>query len=93
MSVKAGQAQDGLVKVSHYRSASRFCGVVVGVDVGDEDCKRLGAVTKLGGDLLAGICGVEHDPGIAQVHLGSAGRTWWSIPVVLGKAECGSRPV
>ena len=65
-------AVDGLVKVFHDGGASRLRFAVVGVDIGDEDGERLGAVTEFGWCLLAGVRGFEHDPGVAQVHLGSA---------------------
>jgi hypothetical protein len=59
-------AVGGLVKVFYNRGTSRFRSVVVHVDIGDEHGERLGAVTKFGWGLLAGVCGVQHYPGGAS---------------------------
>src|SRR5262249_30879810 len=61
-------AVDGLVKVFHDHGTGRPGSVVIGVDIGDEPVERLGAVAEFGGRLLAGVCGVEHDPGTTRVH-------------------------
>ena len=83
----------GLVKVFHDQGAGRFRFLVVGVDIGDEHGQGLCAVAEFRRGLLAGVRGVEHHPGVTQVHLGATRRAGWPVTVMLGEAEHGGQPV
>jgi hypothetical protein len=58
---------NGFVKVFHDRGTSRFRSAVVRVHIGDEHGERLGTISKLGWGLLAGLCGMQHYPGVMSI--------------------------
>jgi len=66
----------------------------MGVDIGDEDGEALGGGAELGGSGAAGAGAAEHDPGVAEVHLGAGGAAVIaSVAIVLEEAEGAGEPV
>ncbi|HTT90072.1 MAG TPA: hypothetical protein VMF65_11015 [Acidimicrobiales bacterium] len=83
---------NGLMYIFDDRGAPRLGPVVVGIDVRYEHGERLRAVTEFGWRLLTGARRIEHDPGLAQVHLRPAGITWRPVPVVFAEPENAGQP-
>jgi hypothetical protein len=79
----------GLVQVLHDLGACRLRSFEVRINIVDEDCEALSMVARLCRTHTSGSRAIEHNPGSAQIYLRAFyPPTWFSIPVMLGEAEC-----
>ncbi len=83
----------GLVQILHDLSSCRLCSFKVRVNVFDEDCKALSLVPDLRGAGGPRPGAIEHDPGIAEMHLRAVNPpAWFAVTEVLDETECFRQP-
>jgi len=82
-----------LVQIFYYPGSCQLRPFEVRVNVFDEDRKALSLVPDLGGAGASWPGAMEHDPGIAEMHLrpGDPARGF-AVPVMLGKTKGSRQP-